>query len=335
MSEMRKPQTSTRRGVLNAVGGVVAAAMFLPAAPALAAWPQDKPVRIVVPFAPGGPTDIMARIMATLLSEKLKGSFIVENKAGAGGNIGMGEVARAEPDGYTLLITSSAIVVNPSLADKIPYDPAKDFEPISELGASPNVFAVNNDLAVKSMAELIAFAKKEPDKLNYSSPGIGTTPHLSAELLKLRAGIRMAHVSHNGAGPAVQSVLAGTTQVGSFALPPAHPHIVAGKMRALAVTSANRWPDLPNVPTMMEAGHKDFIADTLQGFLAPAKTPKGIIDQLVLASDEILKRPDIRDRLLKAGFEGLNKGPGGLKARIDKEVPMWRQIVNEAGIKVR
>ncbi len=303
--------------------------------PVLAAWPLDKPVRIIVPFAPGGPTDIMARVVAAHLSEMLKASFIIENKAGAGGNIGMGDVARAEPDGYTLLITSSAIVVNPSLADKVPYDPIKDFEPISEMGTSPNVFAVTNDLGVNTIAELVALAKKEPDKLNYSSPGIGTTPQLSAELLKLRAGIKMAHVSFNGAGPAVQAVLAGTTQVGSFALPPAHPHIIGGKMKALAVTGAKRWFDLPHVPTMIESGFKDFVADTLQGFLAPAKTPKAIVDQIASATDEILKRPDIKERLQQAGFEVLNTGPAGMKARIEKEVPMWRQIITDAGVKVR
>jgi tripartite-type tricarboxylate transporter receptor subunit TctC len=325
----------TRRRLLQAG----AAGLAMPAlgrfSPAFAAWPADKPVRIVVPFAPGGPTDIMARVLAAFLSEKLKGSFIVENKAGAGGNIGMGDVARAEADGYTLLITSSAIVVNPSLGDKIPYDPVKDFAPVSELGASPNVIAVMPDLGVNTIAELVALAKKDPDKLNYSSPGIGTTPHLSAELFKLRAGIKMAHVSHNGAGPAVQAVLAGTTQVGSFALPPAHPHIVAGKIKALAVTSARRWHDLPNVPTMIEAGYKDFVADTLQGFLAPAKTPVAVIDLLASATDEILKRPDVKNKLQQAGFEVLNSGPAGMRERIEKEVPMWRQIVTEAGIKVR
>ena len=328
-------RTPTRRAVLAAAGGAMSMPLIARFSPALAAYPMDKPVRIVVPFAPGGPTDIMARVVAALLSDKLKGSFIIENKAGAGGNIGMADVARAEPDGYTLLITSSSIVVNPSLGDKIPYDPAKDFEPISELGASPNVFAVTNDLGVNTMAELVALAKKDPDKLNYSSPGIGTTPHLSAELLKLRAGIAMAHVSHNGAGPAVQAVLAGTTQVGSFALPPAHPHIVGGKMKALAVTSASRWFDLPNVPTMVEAGYKGFIADTLQGFLAPAKTPKAVVDVLASSVDEILKRPDVKTKLQQAGFDVINSGPAGMKARIDKEVPMWRKIVTEAGIKVR
>lgn len=333
--DTRSANAVSRRTLIVAAGAAVSMPAIARLSPALAAWPQDKPVRIIVPFAPGGPTDIMARVVAAHLSEMLKASFIIENKAGAGGNIGMSEVARAEPDGYTLLITSSSIVVNPSLGDKVPYDPAKDFEPISEMGTSPNVFAVTNDLGVNTIAELVALAKKEPDRLNYSSPGIGTTPHLSAELLKLRAGIKMAHVSHNGAGPAVQAVLAGTTQVGSFALPPAHPHIVGGKMKALAVTGAKRWFDLPNVPTMIESGFKDFVADTLQGFLAPAKTPKAIIDQVASATDEILKRADIKDRLQQAGFEVLNAGPAGMRARIEKEVPMWRQIISEAGIKVR
>jgi tripartite-type tricarboxylate transporter receptor subunit TctC len=327
--------TPSRRRLLQAGAAGLAAPAVLRVSPARASWPQDKPVKIVVPFAPGGPTDIMARIVGAHLSDKLKGAFVIENKAGAGGNIGMGEVARAEPDGYTLLITSSSLVVNPSLAEKIPYDPAKDFEPISELGASPNVFVVHNDLPVKTMAELVALAKKDPNKLNYASPGIGTTPHLAAELLKVRAGIQMAHVSHNGAGPAVQAVLAGTTQVGCIALPPAHPHIQGGKMRALAVTSAARWYDMTSVPTMVESGYKDFVADTLQAFLAPAKTPKGVVDLLVGTTEEILKQPDVAEKLRKAGFDGLNKGVKGLRSRIEKEVPMWRAVVSDAGIKVR
>lgn len=333
--DKRASNSFSRRTLLTTAGGALSMPLVARFSPAHAAWPMDKPVRIVVPFAPGGPTDIMARVVAAHLSEMTKASFIIENKAGAGGNIGMSEVARAEPDGYTLLITSSAIVVNPGLSEKVPYDPAKDFAPISEMGTSPNVIAVTNNLGVNTIAELVALAKKEPDKLNYASPGIGTTPHLSAELLKLRAGIKMAHVSHNGAGPAVQALLAGTTQVGSFALPPAHPHIIAGKMKALAVTGASRWFDLPNVPTMVESGFKDFVADTLQGFLAPAKTPQGIVDQIASATDAILKRQDVKDRLQKAGFAVLNRGPAGMKARIEKEVPMWRQIITEAGIKVR
>lgn len=335
MTTTRASKGLNRRRLIVAGGAALSMPLIARFSPAFAAWPADKPIKIIVPFAPGGPVDIIARVVGGHLPDQIKGNVFIENKAGAGGNIGMGEVARADPDGYTLLMTSSAIVLNPSLYEKLPFDPARDFAPVSEMAASPNVFMVSPDLGVKTMAELVALAKREPDKLNYASPGTGTTPQLSAELLKVRAGIRMAHVSHNGAGPAVQAILAGTTQVACTALPPAHPHIVAGKLVALAVTGASRWPDLPNVPTMIEAGYKDFVADTMIGFLAPAKTPAGVIDALAKATDTILRRPEVKERLQKAGFEVISSGPAGMKARIAKEVPMWRKIVEQAGVKIR
>ena len=197
-------------------------------------------------------------------------------KGGAGGNIGIGSVARADPDGYTLLVTSSAFVLNPSLYANVPYDPFTDFAPISEMVASPNVFLARPDLGVSSIKELVALARKEPDKLNYGSPGVGTTPQLAAELLKVREKINMVQVQHAGAGPAVQAILSGTVPVACVALPPAQPHILAGKLKALAVTSEKRASGLPDVPTMTELGYKDFVLDTMQALLAPAKTPPEI-----------------------------------------------------------
>src|SRR3979490_2294807 len=201
-------------------------------------------MKVIVPVAPAGPTDIMARILATHLGEAIGGTVIVENKPGAGGNIGIGTAAHAEPDGYTLLITSSAYVVNPSLYEKIPYDPYRDFAPIAELGTSPNVFLVDPKLGINSMADLSAGPKSSPKELNYASPGVGTTPHLSAELLKIVSGIQITHVPFSGAGPAIQAILSGTTQVAFAALPPAHPHIESGAPNAVAVTGAHRGFDL-------------------------------------------------------------------------------------------
>ncbi len=275
----------------------------------------------------------MARILATHLGEAIGGTVIVENKAGAGGNIGIGAAAHADPDGYTLLVTSSAYVVNPGLYAKIPYDPYQDFAPIAELGTSPNVFLVNPKLGVNTMAELIARAKADPNELNYASPGIGTTPHLSAELLKIVGGIQITHVPFSGAGPAIQAVLGGITQVCCAALPPAHPQIESGALKALAVTGAQRWFDLPNVPTMVELGFKDFIADTFQGFLAPAKTPPAIVERLSAKSIEILKTPGIAEQLRNDGFEVIANGPDGMRKRIADEVPKWRDVVAKAGIK--
>jgi tripartite-type tricarboxylate transporter receptor subunit TctC len=275
----------------------------------------------------------MARIVAAHLGEAIGGTFVVENRPGAGGNIGIGIAAHAEPDGYTLLITSSAYVVNPGLYAKIPYDPYKDFAPIAELGTSPNVILVDPKLGVNSIADLVARAKADPNELNYASPGIGTTPHLSGELFKIVAGINLTHVPFSGAGPAIQAILAGTTQIAFAALPPAHPHIESGALKALAITGEHRWFDLPNVPTMIELGYKDFVSDTMQGFLAPAKTPSAVVELLATKSIEILKVANTSEQLRNDGFEVIARGPDGMKKRIDDEVPKWRDIIAKAGIK--
>jgi tripartite-type tricarboxylate transporter receptor subunit TctC len=330
----KKLTLPSRREVLRAAGLVIGAAAMpsLGVRRANAAGYPERPVKIVVPFAPAGPTDIMARILSQHLGDALGGTVIVENKPGAGGNIGIGGVAHAEPDGYTLLVTSSAYVVNPGLYAKTPYDPYKDFAPIAELGTSPNVILVDPKLGINSIAELLARAKADPNELNYASPGIGTTPHLSGELFKIVGQVQITHVPFSGAGPAIQAILSRTTQVAFAALPPAHPHIASGALKALAVTGTHRWFDLPDVPTMVELGYKDFISDTFQGFLAPAKTAPDIIALLSAKSLEILKRPAISEQLRKSGFEVLANGPDGMRKRIDDEVPKWRDIVVKAGI---
>ena len=308
-----------------------AVASFAPRLARAANYP-DRPIKIIVPFAPAGPTDIMARILATHLGEALGGTAVVENRPGAGGNIGIGIAAHSEADGYTLLLTSSAYVVNPSLYAKIPYDPTKDFAPIAELGTSPNVILVDPKLGLNSIADLIARARKNPNELNYASPGIGTTPHLSGELFKLVCGINITHVPFSGAGPAIQAVLSGTTQIAFAALPPAHPHIESGALKALALTGPHRWFDLPDVPTMVELGYKDFISDTFQGFLAPVKTPPAVVGLLSARSIAVLKTAKISEQLRNNGFEVLANGPDGMRKRIEDEVPKWRDIIAKAGI---
>jgi tripartite-type tricarboxylate transporter receptor subunit TctC len=324
-----------RRDALRLGGRLVAAlaSIGLGSRIAGAANYPERPIKVIVPFAPAGPTDIMARILATHLGKVLGGTVVVENRPGAGGNIGIGIAAHAEADGYTLLVTSSAYVVNPSLYAKIPYDPYKDFAGIAELGTSPNVLLVDPKLGVNSVAELIARAKANPNELNYASPGIGTTPHLSGELFKIVCGINITHVPFTGAGPAIQAILSGTTQVAFAALPPAHPQIESGALKALAVTGVRRWFDLPDVPTMVELGYKDFISDTFQGFLAPAGTLAAVIDLLAAKSLEILKRPDIAEQLRNDGFEVIANGPDGMMKRIVDEVPKWRDVIAKAGIK--
>jgi tripartite-type tricarboxylate transporter receptor subunit TctC len=334
MSDGRSAPPS-RREILKTGGlliGAAAASSLAPAGAKAAGYPE-RPVKIIVPFAPAGPTDIMARILVAHLGDAIGGTLIVENKPGAGGNIGIGAAAHAEPDGHTLLMTSSAYVVNPGLYAKIPYDPYTDFAPIAELGTSPNVILVDPKLGVNSIPDLIARAKANPDELNYASPGIGTTPHLSGELFKIVGGIQITHVPFSGAGPAVQAVLSGTTQIAFAALPPARPHIESGALKALAVTGARRWFDLPDVPTMVDLGYTDFISDTFQGFLAPAKTPPAIVELLSTKSIEILKRPAIAEQLRNNGFEVIANGPDGMRKRIADEVPKWRDIVAKAGIK--
>jgi len=325
---------ASRRVVLQAGGALIGAiaASSLPGRAWAAGYP-DRPIKLIVPFAPGGPTDIMARILGTYLGEALGGTIVVENRPGGGGNIGIGVAAHAEPDGYTLLVTSSAYVVNPGLYAKIPYDPYRDFAAIAELGTSPNVILVDPKLGVNSIADLIARAKANPNELNYASPGLGTTPHLSGELFKIVGGVEITHVPFSGAGPAIQALLGGTTQLAFAALPPARPHIESGALKALAVTGTHRWFDLPEVPTMVELGYTDFISDTFQGFLAPAKTPPSVVELVAARSIEILKRPKIAEQLRNDGFEVLANGPDGMRRRIDDEVPKWRDIIRKAGIK--
>jgi tripartite-type tricarboxylate transporter receptor subunit TctC len=292
----------------------------------------SRTIRIVVPFAPGGPTDVMARVVANGLNGALGQAVVVENRAGAGGNVGVAYVARAAPDGYTLLVTSTGFVVNPSLFRNPGYDPVRDFAPITELGASPNVVLAWPDSGIGSVAELIARAKTEPGGLNFANPGTGSTPHLTAELLRLRAGIDFVQIPHNSASLAIQSLLSGTTPVGVTALPPAHPHIQSGALRALAITGEERWPDLPEVPTMQEAGYAGFVSETFQGLLAPAGTPAPVIGRLAAAVIAVLSEPTTRTRLQNAGFGLRARGPEGLAERIKREVPLWRDLIQRAGI---
>jgi len=297
-----------------------------------AAYPE-RPITFIVPFAAGGPTDIIARILATALSQSLGQNVIIDNRGGAAGNIGMGLAARAAPDGYTFLLTSTAIAVNPALFKSLPYDPFKDFLPVTELVNAPNVLFVRGDSDIVSLADLIAKAKANPDKFNYASPGAGTKSHLTGELLKLRAGINMVHVPFRGGGPATQAVLAGTTQVGSVALAPVEPLVKEGQLRALAVTGAERWFSLPEIPTMIEQGFPGFVSDTFNALFAPAGTPPDMVAFMVQASRAAMQRPEARDAARKSGFEIVAGTPEELAARLAAEVPMVKDLVARTGIK--
>ena len=323
--------TTTRRRLLVGVGAA-AAASALATRSALAAYP-DRFVTLIVPFAPGGASDLLARMLSVALPPVIGQSVVVENRGGAGGNIGITAAARAQPDGYTLLVTSSALVVNPGLYAKVPYDPVKDFVPIVDLGSSPNVLVTLPMSGITSLKDLIAQAKADPGKLNYSTAGAGTTPHLAVELLKLRAGVNLTHIGYNGAGPGFQAVLAGTVQIGSVALSVALQHIKAGSVIALAQTGATRWPDLADVPTIEESGYPNSVTETFQALLAPAGTPREAIERIEKDVVKVLLQPDVRDKLKEAGFGVIAGGPNVLRARIAKEVPMWKEVIQQAGIK--
>jgi tripartite-type tricarboxylate transporter receptor subunit TctC len=321
----------TRRAVLWQAGALAVGATALGGTAVAAGYP-DHPVRIVAPFAPGGPSDLMARLLGAKLSEALGQSVYVENRAGAGGNLGTAVVAHARPDGHTILVTSSAFVVNPGLYNNVPYDPVKDFAPVAELVTSPNVFVATPASGITSMAQLVEQAKARPDTLSYASAGIGTTPHLAGELLKVTAGISITHVPYPGAGPAMQAILSGTVPLMCAALPGAHPNILSGTVRALAVTGAERWFDLPDVPTMLELGYARFVSDTFHGALAPAGTPSDIVERLAVASLASMREPAFHEKLRSLGFEVIGNGPDGMRRRIDEEVPRYRELIAKAGI---
>jgi tripartite-type tricarboxylate transporter receptor subunit TctC len=326
----------TRRRVLAASAAFGSGAMLGPALriPAASAGYPDRPIKIVVANTPGGPSDIIARMMAAAMQGAMNATVFVENKGGAGGNIGMGSVARAEPDGYTILLSTSAFAVNPGLYQMLPYDPVKDFTAICELAVSPHVFAVKPDLGVATMKEFVAVAKASPEKFNVSTPPIGTTPQLQAEVLKLREGLQgMATIVFPGGGDALKALIGGTVQLNSGVLAPAHPQIKAGTIKALAVTGRTRWHDLPEIPTMLESGYPDFVFETYTALMAPAKTPAEVVALLEQVALDILRRPEMRDKLTESGFEVTAKPGKEHMARVASEVPMFRDIIAQAGIK--
>lgn len=316
---------------------VLATAMSLMAAAAGAestgGYP-DKAVRVIVPFAPAGPTDIVARLVTTRLAARLGKQFYVENVAGAGGNTGIGQAAHAPGDGYTVLFVSSSYVVNPSLYPKIPYDPFKDFAAVTEVGASPNVLLVNPTVPARTVADLVAFIGANPGTLSYGSAGTGTTPHLSGELFRLTGKLDIVHVPFSGAGPAVQALAGGHTPIAFVALPPAIPMIQDGTVRALAVTSARRVAAVPAVPTLAEAGVPDQEADTLQGVLVPAATPRPIVDLLYREIAAVVAEPDIKARFAELGLDPLASSPEEFSAEIRREITRWGRVIHDASIRI-
>jgi tripartite-type tricarboxylate transporter receptor subunit TctC len=325
----------SRRSIIKAAGALaagIAAPVFLRVRSALAAYP-DRPVRFVVANTPGGPSDITGRIVAAALEQSTGKTFVIENRSGAGGNIGMGHVATSEPDGYTILLATNAYSVNFGLYNKLPYDPFKDFVAVSELASSPNTFVVRSELPAKTVKEFAALAKANPEKFNVAVPPVGTTPQLQAEVLKSRENMpKLETIIYKGGGDALQALLSGTAQLSSGSLAPAHPHIKAGTLRCLAISSEERWPDLPDVPTMQEAGYKDFVFATDPVLLAPAKTPPEIVKWLERETLKVLQTPEMKEKLLKAGFLVRPRGGDAAWARVQKEIGVFKDVLEQAGI---
>jgi tripartite-type tricarboxylate transporter receptor subunit TctC len=307
-------------------------ALTFAAANAHAAGYPDHPVKIIVPFSAGGITDVVARLVAQHLSERLGQQFFVDDIAGAGGNIGMSDAARAHGDGYTLLFASSSLVVNPSLYKAVPYDLAKDFIPISKIGGTPNSWLVNNDFQAQTMHDLVALLKANPGKYSVASPGAGTTASLSIEMLKQDLGLDFVIVPFAGGGPLNQSVLAGFTPIGCSAYGNTAPVILAGKVHTLAVASKTRLDALPNVPTLEEEGIKGEEAETMAAALAPAGTPAAIVDELQKQIAQIVRLPDVKEKLLSFGIVPDGGSSADFAAYIKDEVAKWKRVIENGKI---
>ena len=294
----------------------------------------SKPVRVVVGFPAGGPTDAIARIVAQKLTDNLGQQFFVENIGGAGGNTAAGQVARVTPDGYTIMAISTGFVVNPSLYAKVPYDPVKDFAPVTLVAVSPNVVVVNPQVAAKTLPELVQLVRDNPGKYSFAGPGVGSTPHLGGELFRLAFKLDLVHVPFTGAGPAIQATVGGHTPIAFTALPPALSAVQSGQLRALGVASTERAAGMPDVPTFAEQGVKDQDADTLTGIVAPAGTPKEIVDLLYREIAKIVAQPDVKERLTVLGFKPVANTPDQFGARIRLEMDKWGKVVRDAKLRI-
>jgi len=321
-----------RRSALAALAGLSLSG--LPFAAAAQNYPV-RPIRLIVPYPPGGPTDVVARIFANSLGAKVGQTIVVDNRpGGAAGTVGAHVVVSADPDGYTLLLNQAgSLTIAPSLY-KLDYDPLKAFAPIGIVAASPEILVVNPSLGVNSFAEFIAYAKKNPGKINFGTPGTGTLPHLLGVQLQLAADIKITAVSYRGAGPAVVDLLAGNMQMMIDSTSVLLTHIQSGKLRALAVSSDHRIPQLPNMPTFAEAGYPQLTESLWTGLLAPAGTPKPIIDKLSAALDDTMKTPDVEKAYKKLDIETKMMTPAELGSFMATETRKWAEIISQAKIKV-
>jgi len=335
MTKFTASSAPSRRGLIKGAGAMAAgiAAPALLVRSAAADYP-DRPVKIVVANTPGGPSDIVGRIVAAALEQSTGKTFIIENRGGAGGNIGMEYVAHADPDGYTMLLATNAFSVNYGLYNNLPYDPYKDFAAVSELASSPNTFVVQSELPAMTIKDFVALARVNPEKYNCATPPIGTTPQLQLEVLKSRENLpKLTDVVFKGGGDAIEALISGTVQLSSGSLGPAMPHIKAGALRCLAISAQARWPELPDVPTMAESGYKDFVFATDMVLLAPAKTPPAEVKWLERETLKVLVTADMKEKLFQSGFLVRPKGADAAWARVTKEIELFKEIIDKAGIK--
>ena len=310
-----------------------AAVVVIAAGPqrAAAGYP-DHPVKIIAPFTAGGPTDLVARLLADKLSQSLAQQFYVENRPGAGGNIGMLQVARSTPDGYTILVASSSYVVNPSLYATKPYDPFSDFAPVSLAAVAPNILIVHPSVPAKNIKELVALLQGSPGKYAIANSGLGTTPQLAAELFKLTFKYDQPSVPYAGGAPAIQATVAGQTPIGFANMTPAQPHIAAGTLRGIALTALKRSPALPDVPTMLESGVEGQESETMQGVLVPAGTPQPIVDLLHREIVKAMQLPDVKTKCAELGLDVVADTPAEFEGYIKKEVDKWHKVIVDAKI---
>jgi tripartite-type tricarboxylate transporter receptor subunit TctC len=295
----------------------------------------DRPVKLVAPFAPGGPVDVVARVLAPKLSERLGQQFYVENHPGGSGNIGTALVAKAPPDGYTVLVISSTLVVNPSLFGKLGFDTLTDLAPVSLVGVSPQVLLVNPSVPATTLEELVAWVKASPGKYSYAHAGLGTPGYLAGEMLKQAFGLDLVAVSFNGGGPAITSTIGGHTPILYTSISTAAGYIKQGSVRALAVTGTRRSPALPDVPTLAEAGARDQESDIILGLLVPGGTPQAVIARLHREIVAVVAMPEVRARLSALGFEPIASTPKEFADRIRSEIEKWAKVIRAANIKAQ
>lgn len=306
--------------------------LTLLATPALAQSYPERPIKLVVPYAAGGSADIVARLIADEWGKAAGGTMFIENRGGAGGNLGVDSVAKSPGDGYTIGLQTVSLAINPSLTAKMPYDTLRDLAPIGMVAASQHVLVVPTSLGITNLKDLLALAKSKPGKLTYGSAGAGSTFHMSAELFKANAGLAIVHIPYRGGGPALTDTIAGQVDMSFPVLSAAQGHVAGGKLRALGVTGSKRSALMPSVPTIAEAGVPGYAFETWFIVFAPASTPKPIIDKLNTALANAMQQPSVRDRMTKEGFDPTPSTPAQARDRLVAEMPKWAKLVKERGI---